>query len=89
MTTIAAARSGDSQRRQKNIGQLPWSLAQLYEKARTRKISLDEMQGAVQHLESGRHRRHTRHTISTRGNCDIGIRVNAEPVLNDGAFVPR
>ena len=51
----------------KNIIQLSVELVQLSEKARTRKISLDEMQGgSLQHLESRRHRRLVLHSDRQR-----------------------
>jgi pyruvate dehydrogenase E2 component (dihydrolipoamide acetyltransferase) len=77
---------------QKNIIQLSVELAQLSEKARTRKISLDEMQGGCFSISNlgGIGGTYFTPIVNAPEVAILGIsRARMEPVYKDGSFVPR
>ena len=76
----------------KNITQLSVEIAQLSEKARTRKIALDEMQGGCFSISNLGGMGGTNFTpiVNAPEVAILGIaRARMEPVFKDGAFVPR
>jgi len=76
----------------KNILQLSVEIAQLSEKARTRKISLDEMQGGCFSISNlgGMGGTYFTPIVNAPEVAILGIsRAKMEPVYKDGAFVPR
>jgi pyruvate dehydrogenase E2 component (dihydrolipoamide acetyltransferase) len=76
----------------KNIIQLSLELSQLAEKARSRKISLDEMQGGCISISNLGGIGGTSFTpiINAPEVAILGIsRARMEPVYKDGQFVPR
>ena len=77
---------------QKNIIQLSVELAQLSEKARTRKISLEEMQGGCFSISNlgGIGGTYFTPIVNAPEVAILGIsRARMEPVYKDGPFVPR
>jgi pyruvate dehydrogenase E2 component (dihydrolipoyllysine-residue acetyltransferase) len=77
---------------QKNIIQISVELAQLSEKARTRKISLDEMQGGCFSISNlgGIGGTYFTPIVNAPEVAILGIsRARMEPVYKDGGFVPR
>ena len=76
----------------KNIVQLSVELSQLSEKARTRKISLEEMQGGCFSISNlgGIGGTYFTPIVNAPEVAILGIsRARMEPVFRDGAFVPR
>jgi pyruvate dehydrogenase E2 component (dihydrolipoamide acetyltransferase) len=76
----------------KNIVQLSVELAQLSEKARTRKIALDEMQGGCFSISNlgGIGGTYFTPIVNAPEVAILGIsRARMEPVYKDGGFVPR
>src|SRR3989475_5480851 len=76
----------------KNIVQLSVELAQLSEKARTRKISLEEMQGGCFSISNlgGIGGTYFTPIVNAPEVAILGIsRARMEPVYKDGQFVPR
>ena len=76
----------------KNILQLSVEIAQLSEKARTRKIALDEMQGGCFSISNLGGIGGTNFTpiVNAPEVAILGIaRAKMEPVYKDGRFVPR
>ena len=76
----------------KNILQLSVEIAQLSEKARTRKISLEEMQGGCFSISNlgGMGGTYFTPIVNVPEVAILGIsRAKMEPVYKDGAFVPR
>jgi pyruvate dehydrogenase E2 component (dihydrolipoamide acetyltransferase) len=76
----------------KNIMQLSVELAQLSEKARTRKISLEEMQGGCFSISNlgGIGGTYFTPIVNAPEVAVLGIsRARMEPVYTDGEFVPR
>jgi len=76
----------------KNITQLSVEIAQLSEKARTRKIALDEMQGGCFSISNLGGMGGTNFTpiVNAPEVAILGIaRGRMEPVFKDGAFIPR
>jgi pyruvate dehydrogenase E2 component (dihydrolipoamide acetyltransferase) len=76
----------------KNIVQISVDLTQLSEKARTRKITLDEMQGGCFSISNlgGMGGTYFTPLINAPEVAILGIsRAKMEPVYKDGAFVPR
>jgi pyruvate dehydrogenase E2 component (dihydrolipoamide acetyltransferase) len=76
----------------KNILQLSVEIAQLSEKARTRKIALDEMQGGCFSVSNLGGIGGTNFTpiVNAPEVAILGIaRAKVEPVFKDGSFVPR
>jgi pyruvate dehydrogenase E2 component (dihydrolipoamide acetyltransferase) len=76
----------------KNILQLSVEIAQLSEKARTRKISLEEMQGGCFSISNlgGMGGTYFTPIVNAPEVAILGIsRAKMEPVYKDGAFVPR
>ena len=76
----------------KNIIQISVELAELSEKARTRKLSLDEMQGGCFSISNLGGIGGTSFTpiVNAPEVAILGIsRARMEPVYRDGAFVPR
>jgi pyruvate dehydrogenase E2 component (dihydrolipoamide acetyltransferase) len=76
----------------KNIVQLSVELSQLSEKARTRKISLEEMQGGCFSISNlgGIGGTYFTPIVNAPEVAILGIsRARMEPVFTDGAFVPR
>jgi len=76
----------------KNITQLSVEIAQLSEKARTRKIALDEMQGGCFSISNLGGMGGTNFTpiVNVPEVAILGIaRARMEPVHKDGTFVPR
>jgi len=76
----------------KNIAQLSVELAQLSEKARTRKISLEEMQGGCFSISNlgGIGGTYFTPIVNAPEVAILGIsRARMEPLFKDGAFVPR
>jgi pyruvate dehydrogenase E2 component (dihydrolipoamide acetyltransferase) len=76
----------------KSITQLSVDLAQLSEKARTRKISLDEMQGGCFSISNlgGIGGTYFTPIVNAPEVAVLGIsRARMEPVYKDGSFVPR
>jgi pyruvate dehydrogenase E2 component (dihydrolipoamide acetyltransferase) len=85
---VPVIRNADS----KNIVELSVELAQLSEKARNRKISLEEMQGGCFSISNLGGIGGTSFTpiVNAPEIAILGIsRGRIEPVLKDGAFVPR
>ena len=77
---------------QKNIIQIAVELAQLSEKARTRKISLDEMQGGTFSISNlgGIGGTYFTPIINTPEAAILGIsRASIQPKFTDGGFAPR
>jgi pyruvate dehydrogenase E2 component (dihydrolipoamide acetyltransferase) len=77
---------------QKNIMQLAVELAQLSEKARTRKIALEEMQGGCFSISNlgGIGGTYFTPIVNAPEVAILGIsRARMEPVYEDGGFVPR
>src|SRR5581483_8392343 len=77
---------------QKNIVQIAAELAQLSEKARNRKIALDEMQGGTFSLSNlgGIGGTYFTPIVNAPEVAILGIsRARVEPVWKDGQFVPR
>jgi len=77
---------------QKNIMQLAVELAQLSEKARTRKIALEEMQGGCFSISNlgGIGGTYFTPIVNAPEVAILGIsRARMEPVYKDGGFVPR
>jgi pyruvate dehydrogenase E2 component (dihydrolipoamide acetyltransferase) len=76
----------------KNILQLSVEIAQLSEKARSRKISLEEMQGGCFSISNlgGMGGTYFTPIVNAPEVAILGIsRAKMEPVYKDGAFVPR
>jgi pyruvate dehydrogenase E2 component (dihydrolipoamide acetyltransferase) len=76
----------------KNITQIAVELAQLSEKARTRKIALDEMQGGTFSISNlgGIGGTYFTPIVNAPEVAILGIsRARVEPVYRDGQFVPR
>jgi pyruvate dehydrogenase E2 component (dihydrolipoyllysine-residue acetyltransferase) len=76
----------------KNILQLAVEIAQLSEKARSRKISLDEMQGGCFSISNlgGMGGTYFTPIVNAPEVAILGIsRAKMEPVYKDGALVPR
>jgi pyruvate dehydrogenase E2 component (dihydrolipoamide acetyltransferase) len=76
----------------KNIVQLSVELAQLSEKARTRKIALEEMQGGCFSISNlgGIGGTYFTPIVNAPEVAILGIsRARMEPVFKDGSFVPR
>jgi pyruvate dehydrogenase E2 component (dihydrolipoamide acetyltransferase) len=76
----------------KNILQLSVEIAQLSEKARSRKISLEEMQGGCFSISNlgGMGGTYFTPIVNVPEVAILGIsRAKMEPVYKDGAFVPR
>jgi pyruvate dehydrogenase E2 component (dihydrolipoamide acetyltransferase) len=76
----------------KNIVQLSVELAQLSEKARTRKIALEDMQGGCFSISNlgGIGGTYFTPIVNAPEVAILGIsRARIEPVHKDGAFVPR
>lgn len=76
----------------KNITRLSVEIAQLSEKARTRKIALDEMQGGCFSVSNlgGIGGTYFTPIVNTPEVAILGIsRARIDPVYKDGAFVPR
>jgi len=76
----------------KNIVQLSVELAQLSEKARTRKIALEEMQGGCFSISNlgGIGGTYFTPIVNAPEVAILGIsRARTEPVYKDGSFVPR
>jgi pyruvate dehydrogenase E2 component (dihydrolipoamide acetyltransferase) len=76
----------------KNIVQLSVELAQLSEKARTRKIALEEMQGGCFSISNlgGIGGTYFTPIVNAPEVAILGIsRARMEPVYKDGGFVPR
>ncbi len=76
----------------KNIVQLSVELTQLSEKARTRKIALEEMQGGCFSISNlgGMGGTYFTPIVNAPEVAILGIsRAKMEPVYKDGAFVPR
>jgi pyruvate dehydrogenase E2 component (dihydrolipoamide acetyltransferase) len=76
----------------KNIVQLSVELAQLSEKARTRKIALEEMQGGCFSISNlgGIGGTYFTPIVNAPEVAILGIsRARMEPVHKDGSFVPR
>src|SRR4029077_8443592 len=76
----------------KNIGQLSVELAQLSEKARTRKIALEDMQGGCFSISNlgGSGGTYFPPIVNAPEVAILGIsRARMEPVHKDGGFVPR
>jgi pyruvate dehydrogenase E2 component (dihydrolipoamide acetyltransferase) len=77
---------------QKNVVQLSVELAQLSEKARTRKIGLDEMQGGCFSISNlgGIGGTYFTPIVNAPEVAILGIsRARMDPVYRDGQFVPR
>jgi pyruvate dehydrogenase E2 component (dihydrolipoyllysine-residue acetyltransferase) len=77
---------------QKNIVQIAAELSQLSEKARNRKIALDEMQGGTFSISNlgGIGGTYFTPIVNAPEVAILGIsRARVEPVHQDGAFVPR
>ena len=76
----------------KNISQIAAELAQLSDKARTRKIALDEMQGGTFSISNlgGIGGTYFTPIVNAPEVAILGIsRARVEPVYRDGQFVPR